>query len=225
MTFALAGLCRRTGQMGAAITTSSPAVGSRCPWARAQVGVVLSQNITDPRLGPQGLDLMAGGMDAAAALHALVAVAPHVDHRQLALLDAEGRSATYSGKETLGTNAAQTGAACVAAGNILSTPEVPRVMVKSFEANGKLGLPARLLSALGAGLAAGGEMGPVKSAALLIVSDQDWPYVDLRVDWQNDDPVAELHRLWEIYEPQVDAYVTRALDPSSAPSYGVLGDE
>ena len=224
MTFAVAALCRRTGRMGAAITTSSPAVGSRCPWARARVGVVLSQNITDPRLGPHGLDLMAGGLAAEAALDALIADAPHLDHRQLALLDAEGGAATFSGKQTLGTNASQTGADCVAAGNLLATPEVPRAMVASFEASGEMALADRLVAALGDGLAAGGEMGEVKSAALLVVAEQSWPYVDLRVDW-HDEPVAELARLWQIYEPQAEAYVTRALDPDAAPSYGVPGDE
>ena len=224
MTFAVAALCRRTGLMGAAITTSSPAVGSRCPWARARVGVVLSQNITDPRLGPRGLDLMAGGLAAEAALDALIADAPHLDHRQLALLDAEGGAATFSGKQTLGTNASQTGADCVAAGNLLATPEVPRAMVASFEASGEMALADRLVAALGDGLAAGGEMGEVKSAALLVVAEQSWPYVDLRVDW-HDEPVAELARLWQIYEPQAEAYVTRALDPDAAPSYGVPGDE
>jgi len=224
VTFSVAGLCRRTGQMGAAITTSSPAVGSRCPWARAGVGVVLSQNITDPRLGPQGLDLMAGGLAAQAALEALMSGAPHLDHRQLALLDAEGRTATFSGKQTLGTNAAQTGTDCVAAGNLLATPEVPRAMVASFEASSDLALADRLITALGRGLSAGGELGEVKSAALLVVADQSWPYVDLRVDWHND-PTAELARLWPIYEPQAEAYVTRALDPDTAPSYGVPGDD
>ncbi len=224
MTFSVAGLCRRSGQIGTAITTSSPAVGSRCPWARAGVGVVLSQNVTDPRLGPKGLDFMAGGLSAEAALEALVADAPHLDHRQLALLDAEGRAATYSGKQTLGTNATQTGADCVAAGNLLATPDVPRAMIASFEANGDLALAERLATALGQALAAGGEVGEVKSAALLVVAEQSWPYVDLRVDW-HDDPVAELARLWQIYQPQAEAYVTRALDPDDAPSYGVPGDE
>ena len=97
-------------------------------------------------------------------------------------------------------------------------------MVRSFESNGAMALPVRLATALAAGLAAGGEVGEVKSAALLVVAEQSWPYVDLRVDW-HDDPVAELARLWEIYAPQADDYVTRALDPDAAPSYGVPGNE
>ena len=72
--------------------------------------------------------------------------------------------------------------------------------------------------------AAGGEMGPVKSAGLLVVDKQMWPLVDLRVDWSDEGPVAGLRELWRLYEPQMKDYVTRALDPHSAPTYGVPGD-
>jgi uncharacterized Ntn-hydrolase superfamily protein len=83
---------------------------------------------------------------------------------------------------------------------------------------------ARLLRALRAGVEAGGEAGPIHSAGLLVVRDVSWPIVDLRVDWADDDPVAELAALWERYEPQVEDYVRRALDPAAAPSFGVPGD-
>jgi uncharacterized Ntn-hydrolase superfamily protein len=83
---------------------------------------------------------------------------------------------------------------------------------------------ARLLHALRAGVEAGGEAGPIHSAGLLVVRDVSWPIVDLRVDWADDDPVAELTALWERYEPQVEDYVRRALDPAAAPSFGVPGD-
>jgi len=83
---------------------------------------------------------------------------------------------------------------------------------------------ARLLQALRAGVEAGGEAGPIHSAGLLVVRDVSWPIVDLRVDWAEADPVAELIALWERYEPQVEDYVRRALDPAVAPSFGVPGD-
>ena len=67
-------------------------------------------------------------------------------------------------------------------------------------------------------------MGHVKSAGLLVVHEQPWPLVDLRVDWEDDGPVGRLRELWERYEPQMQAYVTRALDPAAAPAYGVPGD-
>ena len=76
-----------------------------------------------------------------------------------------------------------------------------------------------------AGLAAGGEAGPVHSAGLKLVRDVPWPVADLRIDWTEGCPIAALATAWEVYKPQMDAYVTRALDPSAAPSYGVPGDE
>jgi uncharacterized Ntn-hydrolase superfamily protein len=96
-------------------------------------------------------------------------------------------------------------------------------MVRAFtELDGKE-LPERLLAGLRAGLEAGGEAGPVRSAGLLVAGAVSWPVVDLRVDW-HDDPVGELHALWQVYQPQLGDYVTRALDPTQAPSYGVPGD-
>jgi uncharacterized Ntn-hydrolase superfamily protein len=82
------------------------------------------------------------------------------------------------------------------------------------------------MAALQAAVAAGGEAGPVRSAGLLVAGRESWPYVDLRIDWLDEDcPVAALARAYEVYAPQADAYVTRALDPTAAPSYGVPGDE
>ncbi|MDA3888420.1 MAG: DUF1028 domain-containing protein, partial [Allgaiera sp.] len=82
----------------------------------------------------------------------------------------------------------------------------------------------RLIAGLEAGLAAGGEAGPVHSAGLLIVDRQPWPWAELRIDW-SDAPIAELRKAWKVYAPQAEDYVTRALDPTAAPSYGVPGDE
>ena len=83
----------------------------------------------------------------------------------------------------------------------------------------------RLIAALQAGLAAGGEEGPVRSCGMVMVRDVDWYVADLRVDWSEGDPIAELAQVWDVYRPQLDDYVTRALDPTAAPSYGVPGDE
>ena len=113
---------------------------------------------------------------------------------------------------------------CLAAGNLLANTDVPKAMVTSFARHADLHLAERLLRALESGIVAGGEKGPVKSAGLLVVDKQIWPLVDLRVDWSEDDPVAGLRDLWERYQPQMQDYVTRALDPRSAPAYGVPGD-
>ncbi|TDQ81382.1 putative Ntn-hydrolase superfamily protein [Dongia mobilis] len=223
MTFSLVGRCAKTGMFGVAITTSSIAVASRCPWARAKVGAVATQNVTDPRLGNQGLDLLARGVSAPDAMKALMAAAPHAEHRQVTMIDAQGRTAHWSGAKTLGTNNVAAGENCVAAGNLLQNADVPAAMVRAF-AGAKGHLAARLLAGLEAGIVAGGEMGPVHSAGLLVVDEQPWPLVDLRVDWHDENPIGALKHLWQDYEPQMAAYITRALNPDAAPSYGVPGD-
>jgi uncharacterized Ntn-hydrolase superfamily protein len=224
MTFSLVGRCADTGMFGVAITTSSIAVASRCPWARAGVGAVATQNVTDPRLGNQGLDLLAQGMSAPDALKALMAKAPSSQHRQVTIIDAKGRTAHWTGEKTLGTNNVAEGEDCVAAGNLLQNPDVPAAMAKAFVQSKGRHLADRLLIGLQAGIVAGGEMGPVHSAGLLVVHEQSWPLVDLRVDWSDDNPIVHLKRLWEDFQPQMDAYITRALNPDAAPAYGVPGD-
>ena len=224
MTFSVTGRCARTGMFGVAITTSSVCVASRCPHARAGVGAVSTQNVTDPSIGTRTLDAMAAGRSAPDALASVLKASKFTEYRQVAVIDRNGRTATHSGSKTLGTNAVAEGKDVVAAGNLLSTTDVPGAMVRSFEANPTLHLGERLLKALEAGVAAGGEMGPVKSCGLLVVHEQGWPLIDLRVDWKDEDPIAELRRIWGIYEPQMNDYITRALNPSSAPSYNVPGD-
>lgn len=223
MTLSLAGRCAETGMVGAVITTSSPCVGARCLWARSGSGVVLTQNVTNPALGPAGLDKMAAGMNAANTLTHLLKIEPHPAHRQLALLDRDGTVATFSGEQALGVYATAEGTNCVAAGNLLDNTGVPAAMVYAFESSSGH-LADRLLSVLGAGLAAGGEAGPVHSGGLMVCHTQPWPIADLRVDW-HDDPVAQLKTVWSVYQPQMADYILRADNPEAAPSYGVPGDE
>ena len=208
---------------GMAVSSSSPAVAARCAHARAGVGVVATQNITDPRLGPAGLDLLASGLAAPDALARLCTGAAHRAFRQLAIVDSAGGTAFFSGERTLGRHGAAEGAGVVAAGNMLADDAVPRRMVEAFAATEGAALGDRLLTAMRAGLDAGGEEGPVHSAGLLLVRDVPWPVADLRVDWTEGDPVAALAELWALWQPQMDAYVTRALDPAAAPGFGVPG--
>jgi uncharacterized Ntn-hydrolase superfamily protein len=224
MTFSLTGRCAETGMLGVAITTSSICVASRCPWARAGAGALATQNVTDPSIGPKVLDLLQTGKPAAEALQTVLAASRHVEYRQVAVIDREGRTAHHTGSKTLGTHAVAEGKDCIAAGNLLGYEEVPHAMVTTFMAHADLHLAERLLRGLEAGLAAGGEKGSVKSAGLLVVDQQIWPLVDLRVDWSEEGPIAALRDLWERYRPQMKDYITRALDPRSAPAYGVPGD-
>lgn len=224
MTFSIAGRCSRSGAFGVAITTSSIAVGARCPHARAGVGAVATQNVTDPNLGPLLLDMMAQGMSAPAAVEAVVRNRPFIEYRQLTAVDAQGRSASWSGHNILGTHGVSEQADCVAAGNLLKHATLPRVMTDAFAANAGEHLAERLLRSLEAGLDSGGEEGPVHSAALLVCHEQAFPLVSLRVDWDDENPIRSLRRLWHDYKPQMGAYLQRAVDPTQAPSYGVPGD-
>ena len=222
MTFSLLGLDRETGAVGCVVSSSSPAVAARCAHVRAGVGAAGSQNITDPRLGPRLLDLLAEGRSPSEAVDAVAADAPGIAYRQLTVLDLQGRTAAYSGERTLGRHATAEGRDAVAAGNLLADDGVVAAMVGAFERGGGV-LGDRLVAALAAGLEAGGEEGDVRSAGMLVADRVPWPIADLRVDW-SEDPIGDLAALWAIWKPQQDDYVTRALDPSSAPSFGVPGD-
>lgn len=225
MTFSIVARCAQTGQFGVAISSSSPAVAARCAHARAGIGAVATQNVTNPALGPLMLDRLAAGAGAASAVAAARDGDGFPDYRQLLAVDAAGRTAVHSGTKALGLWTSAEGRDCAAGGNLLASEGVPAAMVAAFEAaGGPLG--DRLMAALKAAIVAGGEAGPVHSAGLLIVHHESWPYADLRVDWVDEGcPVAALARAWEIFSPQADAYVTRALNPTAAPSYGVPGDQ
>jgi uncharacterized Ntn-hydrolase superfamily protein len=215
VTFSLIGRCARTGMFGAVVTTSSIAVGSRCPFVRAGVGAALTQHRTDPRLGPLALDLLQQGFTAQQAMDAIVAATPHREWRQLAVIDGQGRTASYSGARVKPEKNEAHGRDCVALGNIVRSAEVPAAMVRAFEADASASLASRLIAALQAGDKAGGEFKPLVSAALLVADRESFPYVDLRVD-QDGSPIAALARLWQEYAPMAEPYVARALDPDSA---------
>ena len=223
MTFSIVARSEDGAQFGVAIASSSPAVAARCAHARAQVGAVASQNITDPVLAHRTLDALAHGVPADQALRDALASTPFGEYRQLLVVGPIGRPQIHSGAHALGIVGSSIGRHSASAGNLLATPLVPEVMVAAFEGSAGA-LAARLLCALRAGLDAGGEAGPVHSAGLLVVRDVEWPIVDLRVDWSVSDPVADLEAAWAVYEPQVEDYVRRAQNPVAAPRFGVPGD-
>ena len=224
MTFSIAGYCERTGMLGIAIVTSSICVGGRCPWVRAGAGAVTSQNITDPTIGIELLDLMGSGMSVSKAIKSVMDNRPNAKYRQVAAVDTCGRTAHYAGTNVLGINGVKEDTNCIAAGNLLKSRKVPEAMVNTFVELYGIDLCDRLLGAIVAGVLAGGELGPIHSAALLVTSEHPWPVVDLRVDWSKH-PVDELRKLWTLYKPQMYDYITRAINPEEAPSYGVDGDK
>jgi uncharacterized Ntn-hydrolase superfamily protein len=215
MTFSIAGRCARTGAFGLSISTSNISVGSRCPFAKPHVGAVLTQHRTDPRLGPRGLQLMQSGCSAQEAINALVASTPDIGWRQLAAIDAKGRTASYTGDRIASIRNEVHGKDCVAIGNIIANTDVPVAMARRFERDPAAPLAERLMQALEAGLDAGGELKAVRSSALLVVHEQDFPLVDLRVD-AADAPIAALRTLWQEYIPWVDEFIVRAVDPDKA---------
>lgn len=223
MTFSIVARCAETGMFGVAISSSSPAVGARCSFARAGVGAVASQNVTDPSLGPRALDLMAGGLSAAKALENIVAHSDFIEYRQVLAVDTTGGTAIHSGPNSLGIWAQAQGENVASGGNLLANDGVPQAIVHGFLAtSGHLG--DRLIAALRAALVAGGEAGPVHSAGMMVVDKVSWPVADLRCDWSETCPIENIATAWDIYKPQLETYVQRALDPRAAPSYGVPGD-
>ena len=209
---------------GVAISSSSPAVAARCSYTRAGVGAVASQNITDPMLGPATLDRIQSGETAEEAVSTVKSNARFGEYRQLLAIDKDGNTAIHSGPNSLGIWTDANGVDVISAGNLLANEQVPSEIVKAFEqATGHLG--DRLITAMKAGLSAGGEAGPVHSAGMQICDEVPWPVVDLRCDWTDECPIESISQAWDVYKPQLQAYVQRALDPREAPSYGVPGDE
>jgi len=224
VTFSLAARCPRTGAFGVVVSSSSPAVAARCSHLRPGAGAATSQNITDPRLGTALLDLLERGRSASEAVAAVVAGDPTADYRQLSAVDAAGTTAAHSGRRALGIHSVVHGAGVVGAGNLLASPQVIDAMVGGYTASENDELEARLLDGLLAAAQAGGEAGPVHSAGLAVLHPTaGWASTDLRVDW-HDDPVTELQRIWQIWQPQRHDYITRGIDPSRAAGYGVPGE-
>lgn len=223
MTFSLVARCPETGMFGVAISSSSPAVAARCSYARAGVGAVASQNVTDPTLGPLTLNLMQQGLSAKDAIEEVRKRGTFIDFRQVLVVDTVGGTAIHSGSNSLGIWTSAQAENVASGGNLLANESVPQAIVDGYlAASGHIG--DRLIAAMRAGLAAGGEAGPVHSAGMMIVDKVAWPVADLRCDWTEECPIETIATAWSIYKPQLDAYIQRALDPRVAPSYGVPGD-
>jgi uncharacterized Ntn-hydrolase superfamily protein len=225
MTFSLVAYDEATESFGSVICSSSPAVAARCAHLADGAGAAHTQNITDPRLGPRILELMAAGRPAGEAVETVVLENPETaDYRQLLAVDAVGRTAIHSGRCALGTVGEHQADAAAAAGNLLASAAVPRRMVEAWHDGAGQPTETRLLAALRAAMAAGGEAGPVHSAGLSVVAGHGWRVTDLRVDWSGD-PLAALEALLAVWLPQRRDYIDRALRPQDSPGYDVPGDE
>jgi len=221
-TFTMVGRCRRTGMLGVALTTSDIAVGSRAPFVKPLVGAISTQAFTDPRLGPFALRLLETGYSCSGALQQLQGSDPHIERRQLGLVDRDGGSAARTGALNSPWAGHTVRPNYVAMGNGLVGEGVVQAMATAFEESDAEDLEERLLRALEAGQEAGGEaedFTPYHSAALLVYGSQSFSRIDLRVD-EHATPIGELRRIFEIYKPRIDYFTLRASDPEAALAKG-----
>ena len=198
--------------LGVAVSTCRPAVGSRVPFALAGVGAIACQANPNLYLGIDGLKLLQHGLDAHAVVDRLIRNDPNSAHRQMAVVDAAGRAAGHTGAKAVGWAGHRTGENYAVAGNMLVGAGTIDAMAASFEATAGGDFLERLLRALEAGQAAGGDKRGKQSAALYVVREEEWPYCDLRSD-DHADPVADLRRLCGIWCDQlreaINAFPTR----------------
>ncbi len=224
MTFSVAGRCSSTGALGVIVTSSSPAVGARCPWVKTGVGAILTQNVTDPRLASIGFTVLESGFDAQSTIQSMKEASPYSEYRQLAVVSSNGNSAAFTGNKALGVHGEFCAKNVASIGNLLSNPAIPEAMGQAFLQYEGQPLTERLILAIEKGFQMGGELDQEHSIGLLVFTDEPFAYVDLRVDY-SDNPLEDLKKLWEIYKPQANDYKVRAIVPELAPSYGVKGDE
>jgi|SRR5580658_8699670 uncharacterized Ntn-hydrolase superfamily protein len=220
MTFSIVARSDDARMFGIAIASASAAVAAHCSHARAGIGAVATQNITDPILGPRMLDGLRCGASAAEAIAGVLDSTDHGPYRQLLAIGSTGSPAHHCGAHALGLAASASSQHAVAAGNLLANRQVPAAMIAAFDTT--FGdFADRLLAALQAGAAAGGAAAALHSAGLLVVREVPWPIIDLRVDWSEGDPIAALNLLWKRYAPQVDEGVRQALQPAQPAAAGV----
>ncbi|MDP4006268.1 DUF1028 domain-containing protein [Methylobacterium sp. NEAU K] len=221
-TFSIAAHCPRTGQLGVAVATAVPAVGGLCPALRAGVGAASTQAWVNPYLAARALDRLAEGQSPDAALASALATDDRADLRQLGLVDARGAAAAWTGAGCTVQAGHRTGAGYAVQGNMLTGPDVLDAMAQAFEGSAASDLDERLMRALEAGDAAGGDKRGKQSAALRIVAEEDYPLLDLRVD-EHTAPVAELRRVLTVARRQLAPFVAGM--PKKTGPAGALPDD
>ena len=216
-TFSIIGRCARTGMFGVAISTGEMAVGSRCIHVAPNVGAVISQAASNPRLGQLGLALLRQGYPAPRVVEEIAASDAFVERRQLGCVDVTGLSAGRTGSGNRAWAGHRAARDVVAAANAVVGAGVADAMFETFQRDPALPLWERLLQALEAGKQAGGEPNGEKSGGLYVVDREPYAIVDLRVDL-HPGPVAELRRLASEYFPLIPYYRLRPLDPNVPPA-------
>lgn len=206
MTFSIAARCSRTGMFGVGVSTAVPAVGSLVPFSVPRVGAVATQSWVNVYLGIDGVAALRAGHDAQAVLDLVLGKDPGRDMRQLGVVDAEGRSAAFTGNDCIGWAGHLTGTDFAVQGNMLTGGETLEGMQHAFVSSSEEDFPERLMRALEGGQRAGGDKRGRQSAALLVYYEEEYPYLSCRVD-EHSDPVAELRRIWEVSKRQLMPFI------------------
>jgi uncharacterized Ntn-hydrolase superfamily protein len=196
MTWSIVAKDAKTGAFGVAVTTKFFAVGALCPHAMSGIGALATQALVNPIFGPRGLRLLAQGVPAADVVRVLLAGDDGRETRQLHVIDAAGRNTAYTGSDCIDWCGHLVRAGFSVAGNMLAGPRVVEDTADFYEAHAALPFAARLIGALDAGQAAGGDKRGKQSAALIIYTSEEYPELSLRVD-DHAEPLVELRRLYE----------------------------
>ena len=194
MTWSIIARDAKTGRIGIAVATRFFAVGARVPFIRTGVGAIASQALINPFYGPQGLALLQAGAGADDVVRLLTTADDGRDHRQVHVMDRQGRHAAHTGAACVGWCGHALHEGFSVAGNMLAGPAVLSETARVFEEKSAVPFARRLIAAMKAGEAAGGDSRGKQSAALLIHGDEDYSALDLRVD-DHVDPLAELARI------------------------------
>jgi uncharacterized Ntn-hydrolase superfamily protein len=224
MTFSIVAHCSRTGALGVAVATAVPAVGSVCPYVKTGVGAVSTQSWVNPYLALDALRMMESGKSGPDALEAVMAADAGRDVRQIGVIDANGRSAAWSGKNCTDWFGQIVEPHFAAQGNMLVSAPTIEAMAQSFRSSESLDLAERLMLAMEAGESAGGDKRGRQSAALKVHHTEDYPLLDLRVD-EHAYPVAELRRVFTIAKLQLLPFVQgmpKRGDPGAAAPEAVV---
>ena len=206
MTFSISARCPRTGMLGVAVSTAVPAVGGICPFIKPGVGAISTQSWVNPYLGIDGLDLLESGLGAREALDRLLADDPGREVRQIGIVDARGGTAAFTGADCVDWAGHIVGDNFTVQGNMLVGAATVEQMAAAAERSAALSLPERLMLALEAGQAAGGDKRGRQSAALKVFNVELFPWLDLRVD-EHRNPVAELRRVFSVAQHQLLPFI------------------
>lgn len=198
MTFSIAARDPRNGMLGVATSSKALAASSAVPYVRKGAGAIASQSFVNPYLGIDGLVLLEQGLPAERAVEHLIEGDPGREMRQLGIVDIDGRTAAYTGERCIPWAGHVLGGGYVCLGNILVGERVVQAMAKEFERTVDEELPERLLQALEAGQAAGGDRRGRQSAGIYVIAGEEYPWCDLRVD-DHEDPIPELRRIFEVW--------------------------